>query len=183
MNTPRLSLVTLSLLAAFLLLAIGCQDQTDKAELEKFRAAAAMQEQNKAIAREIFAAIDGGKFDRLEQLLSDDFALKAPGMAQPWKKADLFPAIKSHYTSFPDWTHAIEEVVAEGHNIAVKLNQYGTHRAQYEGIAATGKKVTDPAMHLMTIVKGKVKDWWALEDNLGFMQQLGMELKPSKSKK
>ena len=46
----------------------------------------------------------------------------------------------------------------------------------YEGISATGKRISNPAMSIMTIVDGKVKDWWVIEDNLGFMQQLGMEL-------
>jgi hypothetical protein len=35
----------------------------------------------------------------------------------------------------------------------------------------------------MMIVNGKVKEWWALEDNLGLMTQLGMELKPKETKK
>jgi predicted ester cyclase len=74
-------------------------------------------------------------------------------------------------------------MIAEGDKVAVKLKGQGTHKAQYEGIAATREKVTQSAMHLMTIVNGKVKEWWALEDNLGFNQQLGMELKPKESKK
>jgi len=183
MNKSYLSIVLTISVVGLLVVGIGCQNQADKAELDKFRAAASTQERNKVIARELFAAIDSAKFDRLEVLLSDDFVLNAPGMPQSWKKADLFQAIKMHYASFPDWTHVIENVVAEGDNVAVKLNQHGTQKAQYEGIPATGKKVTNPAMHLMTIANGKVKDWWALEDNLGFMQQLGMDLKPAKIKK
>ena len=35
----------------------------------------------------------------------------------------------------------------------------------------------------MRIADGKVKEWWALEDNLGLMRQLGMELKPKENKK
>ena len=74
-------------------------------------------------------------------------------------------------------------MIAEGEKVAVKLTQNGTHQAQYEGIAATGKKVTNPAIFIMTIVNGQVKDWWVIEDNLGFMKQLGMELKPIETKK
>ena len=65
----------------------------------------------------------------------------------------------------------------------MKLIQYGTHRAQYKGIEPTGKYVSNLAIHVMRIADGKVKEWWALEDNLGLMRQLGMELKPKENKK
>lgn len=182
MKTSLLHVIAVIFLVALPFLISGCQDQAEKSELDKFKAMANVHDQNKAVVRELFGAIDNGNFDRLEQLLSDDFALDVPGLPQPWKKGQLFQAIKAHYAAFPDWTHVIETLVAEGDNIAVKLNQQGTQKAQYEGIPATGKKVTNPAMHLMTIVNGKVKQWWALEDNLGFMQQLGMELKPTKAR-
>ena len=68
-------------------------------------------------------------------------------------------------------------MVAEGDKVVVKLTQFGTHKAMYKGIEPTNKYVTVPATHIMMIVNGKVKDWWALEDNLGLMTQLGMELK------
>ena len=91
-------------------------------------------------------------------------------------KDDVFQAIKTHYASFPDWTHNIEDMIAEGDKVVVNVMQIGTHKEQYQGISATGKKITNPAIHIMTIVDGQVKDWWGIEDNLGKMQQLGMEL-------
>jgi len=182
MRTSHRHFITAISLTALLLPSIGCQDQTT-AELEKYRGMAKMHERNKGIVRELFATIDIRNFNRLEGLLSDDFTLKAPGLAQPWKKAELFQAIKSHYASFPDWTHVAEDLVAEGDYVAVKGNAYGTQKASFEGIAATGRKVTDASMSLITIVNGKVKDWWVLEDNLGFMQQLGMELRPTRGTK
>ena len=60
--------------------------------------------------------------------------------------------------------------------VVVKLNQNGTHEAEYEGIPATGIKATLPAMHLFTVMNGKVVSWFAVEDYLGFYMQLGMEL-------
>jgi predicted ester cyclase len=182
MKTLHLPFISAISLAALLFLAIGCQNQAEKKELDKFRAAAKIQEQNKEIIRELFVAIDSGNLDKLGDLLSDDFSLHLPGVPQAWKKDELFQARNTHFASFPDWIHKIEDLVAEGDKVAVKLTQYGTHKAQYKGIEPTGKSVTDPAMHVMTIVNGKVKDWWAVEDNLGLMRQLGMELKPTKAR-
>jgi predicted ester cyclase len=170
-------------LAILIFLSISCQDQAEKAELNKFKAAAKILDQNKEIVREVFTAIDNGNFDKLRELFADDFTLNAPGVLQPWKQDDIFQGIKTYYASFPDWTHTIEDMIAEGDKVAVKHKGQGTFKAQYGGIAATGEKLTQSAMHLMTIVNGKVKEWWTLEDNLGFNQKLGMELKPIKTKK
>jgi predicted ester cyclase len=183
METSKLKFVSAIFLALLIFFNIGCQNQTEKSELDKFKSIAHVQNQNKEIVREVFAAIDGNKFDKLNELFSNDFGLKAPGLDIPWKKDDVFQAIRTHYASFPDWTHNIEVMIAEGDKVAVKLIQKGTHKAQYEGISATGKIMTNPALSIMTIVEGQVKDWWVIEDNLGFMQQLGMELRPANNKK
>lgn len=182
MKTMHLKIATAILMTTFFVIICGCQNQTSKVELDKFKSIAQVQNQNKEIVREFFSAIDGNKFDRLNELFSNDFSLKAPGVETPWKKEDVFQAIKTHYAIFPDWTHNIEDIIAEGDKVAVKLTQIGTHQAEYKGIAATGKKMTNPSMSIMTIVNGQVKDWWVIEDNLGFMKQLGMELKPIEKK-
>jgi len=155
----------------------SCQDPKTKEELKKYRAQTVLEEQNKEIVREVMLAIDNNDFDKLSELFSNDFSLMVPGLKIPFKKDDLFQAIKTHYASFPDWTHKIEDMIAEGDKVVVKLMQIGTHKEQYQGISATGKRITNPAMHIITIVDGQVKDWWGIEDNLGMMQQLGMELK------
>ena len=57
----------------------------------------------------------------------------------------------------------------------------GTHQAEYEGIPATGIKTTMLALHLITVVDGKIKELFAMEDYLGLYMQLGMELKPKEA--
>jgi steroid delta-isomerase-like uncharacterized protein len=170
-------------LALIICFVVGCQNQKAMAELEGMKAQAAVEEQNKEIAKELFTAIDAGDFDRLNVLFADDFAVDAPGLPEPLRKDMLFQLIKTHYTAFPDWIHVIEDVIADGDKVAVKLTQNGTHKAEYEGIPATGIKATLPAMHLFMVVDGKVIDWFAVEDYLGLYMQLGMELKPKEEEK
>ena len=99
--------------------------------------------------------MDAGNLDRLAELLSTDFALDAPGLLEPWRQDDLFQAIKLHYAAFPDWMHVIENVVADGNSVVIKLNQIGTHQSEYYGIPATGNRVTKSAMHLFRLIDGK----------------------------
>jgi predicted ester cyclase len=159
------------------IIAAACQNQSEKAESDMLKARIDLQVQNKEIVREFFSAIDAQNFNKLNELLSDDFSLNAAGLAQPWKKEDVFKDIRKYYTSFPDWSHQIEEMIAEGDKVAVKLTQHGTQKAQFEDIAPKGTKVTKSAMHEVTIVNGKIKEWWAIEDDLSLMLQLGLVLK------
>lgn len=175
MNRKRSVILPVAMVLCFL---VGCQDREAVAELESMRAQADVEEQNRKIAVEIFVAIDAGDFDRLDELFAEEFALTVPGLPEPLQKDILFQLIKSHYLAFPDWIHVIENVLADGDMVAVKLNQSGTHEAEYEGIPATGIKATLPAMHLFTVVNGKVVTWFAVEDYLGLYMQLGMELRP-----
>jgi len=48
----------------------------------------------------------------------------------------------------------------------------------FAGIPATGNTVNFAGMHLVRVLDGVVVEWWLLDDNLGLMQQLGMELRP-----
>ena len=153
---------------------VGCQDRAALAEFEKFKDQANVEALNKEIAKLLFSAIDAGDFDKLSELFSEDFAIDAPGLPEPMRIEMLYQLIRTHYTAFPDWKHVIENVVAEGDKVAVKLTQNGTHEAEYEGIPATGIIATLPAMHLLTIVDGKITDWFAVEDYLGLYMQLGM---------
>jgi steroid delta-isomerase-like uncharacterized protein len=152
------------------------------AELEAMKAQAAVEGQNKEIVREALALIDKGSLDKFNELSSEDFSLTAPGMPEPWDANMLLQAIKEFYSAFPDNKHVIENMVAEGDIIAVKLYLEGTHEKEYSGIPATGKKVTASAIFWITITDGGIKNWWNVEDSLGMMMQLGMEFKPKEGK-
>lgn len=170
----------LSIIAAVILLcfSVSCQNKAEKAELEKVKAQKATEEQNKQVARDFFAAIDRQDFTKLKELLAGDFALSDPGSPAPLNAETLFSVIRDHYTAFPDWRHEIQDVMGEGEKVTVRLMQYGTHKAAYSGIPATGNQVHMAALHVGRIVNGKIKEWCAVEDYLGLMTQLGMELKP-----
>jgi steroid delta-isomerase-like uncharacterized protein len=163
--------------------ASACQDKAAMAELEKAKSLARTEEQNKAVVRQYFEAVDAQNYSRVKELSADDFSFQSPGLPEPLGVDTLIQAAKAHYVAFPDWRHQIEALVAEGDNVAVKLIQNGTHKAEYEGIPPTGKVITMPAQCLFVIANGKVRKFWAVENYLDFYQQLGMELKPIAAKK
>jgi predicted ester cyclase len=169
----------LAVLAVLFLLA-GCTVPA-QGPLASDAASSTISEQNKDVVRQVFAAIDAGDLERVGELLPTGFALHVLGQPEPFDRDFIFEAIKAFYQAFPDNTHVIEALVAEGNSVAVRLTQHATHGGDYEGAVATGKKVTIPAIHMMTIADGQIQEWWALEDNLGLMTQIGMRLVPAKT--
>jgi predicted ester cyclase len=130
---------------------------------------------HKAVVREFFHAIDGGNLERVQQLLAPGFQLHLPALAAPWGVEELLNDIREFYAAFPDATHAIAAFVAEGDLVAVRVNVLGTHRGEYQGIASTGRPVKVAGTHVVRINNGKIAEFWALEDMLHLMQQLGAE--------
>jgi steroid delta-isomerase-like uncharacterized protein len=162
--------------ALILCFMVGCQDKAAMAELEKFKAQAAVEEQNKELARTFFSELDKNNFDELKKLVSDDFSFMGPGLSEPLRFETALQGAKATYAAFPDWSHTIEELVAEGDKVAVKIMQTGTHKGEFEAIPPTDKSVTMPAQVFLVISDGKIKEFWAMEDYLSFFLQLGLSL-------
>lgn len=85
--------------------------------------------------------------------------------------------------AFPDSNWSIEELIAAGDRVVVRLNYKGTHEGEYQGIAATGNKVEISLIAIFLIENGKVVEIREEYDQLGSMMQLGMVLKPKEVEK
>ena len=133
-------------------------------------------EANKALVRQMFAAIDAQDFGQLHQIRAEDFKLHYVVESEPIDRETTFDLIRGFYSAFPDYTHVIEEMVAEGDQVAVKLNYRATHQAEFEGIPPTGNPISYAGAQIVTMANGMVTEVWALEDTLGLMSQLGMRL-------
>lgn len=81
--------------------------------------------------------------------------------------------VELFHRSFPDVRWDILDTVAEGDNVAMRLVMTGTHRGEFFGIAPTGKQVRVEGIHILRIRDGKVVEHLGVNDDLGFMQQLG----------
>lgn len=42
----------------------------------------------------------------------------------------------------------------------------------------TGRHVRYEGLHIARFAGGRIQSWWPMDDNLGLMQQLGMQLTP-----
>jgi predicted ester cyclase len=132
------------------------------------RGGAYVSEENKTMVRRMVEGINAGD---IEATVNELFA---PRAARRVKR--LFTEF---YTAFPDWREEIVELVAEGNTVAGRFKCSGTHRGEFLGEAPTGKHMEVEEVFFLRVEEGKFVDFWALEDSLGRMRQLG--LLPSRS--
>lgn len=134
-----------------------------------------------SLARELFSVIDAGDFLRTAALLDESFQLHYQGVPDPISRDTLLEMIRSYSDPFPDMRHDLHDVLPSANYVTVRLVVHATHRGIYEGIAATGRQVAVAAIHILRLANGKVVEWWAAEDDLGLLRQVGAVIGPPPS--
>jgi predicted ester cyclase len=172
--------IGLVVISSFLLICvtIACQDEAAMAELAKFKAQEKLESENEAVVRQVFEAIDAQDYDRFRELLVPGIIVHYSGPQEDLTYDSGVQFIRAFYNAFPDYSHSVEDIFSKGDRVAIRMLQKATQKGELEGIPFTGNKVQYYQITIMRVKDGKVQDWWIVEDNLGFYQQLGMELKP-----
>jgi predicted ester cyclase len=99
--------------------------------------------------------------------------------ADPGAAAELFASpdgverfVSQFLISFPDLQHTVEEMLAEGDQVAVQFSAKGTHSAEWLGFAATERSIQYTGVTLARIDGDKIiehQTWW---DKAGLIEQV-----------
>jgi steroid delta-isomerase-like uncharacterized protein len=128
-------------------------------------------EKNKAIVRRCMEELDKGNWAIFNELLTRDYVYHEPGRSFTRDESEQF--MRSLRAAFPDGRVTIEEMIAEGDKVVTRYTSSGTHKGEFMGIAATGKKVVVTGIVITRVDKGKIAEDWEEFDAMGFMVQLG----------
>ena len=129
-------------------------------------------EENKAIVRRFIEAYNNRNVDYLK--LIDDFV--APDYIDHSKnvgREGLKQLFIMGLNAFPDWHESIEDIIAEGDKVWVRLSYTGTHKGEFMGLSPTGKKIRAEAVDIYRIVNGKLAEYWNVTDNVNIFKQVG----------
>jgi steroid delta-isomerase-like uncharacterized protein len=176
-----LCVVPLVLLFCF---TIACQDKAAMAELEKYRAQAKVEEQNKALVKRVMEAVNKGDLASIKELTAPEFVEYSPSTTIDIRSLEEFiEHVKMVHRGLPDINISIEEPCAEGDIVTSRYVMRGTHQGEFLGIPPTGNKLKGSGILIFRIENGKVVELREEFDSVGLLQQLGMELKPIAAKK
>jgi predicted ester cyclase len=128
------------------------------------------QEKNRALSLEVQKSMEDHAFERAEDLVAPEFRAYVAGkvldrsawtgMGQMFMKA------------FPDGHHDWNFVEATGDYVLLNGFFTGTHRAEFQGIPATGKVVKFSLTVIDKVQNGKLVEHRAEFDTATLMQQL-----------
>lgn len=166
-------------LALILCFIVGCQDKGAMAELEEFKAKAALEEQNKELATSYFETLNEGNFEAFKELLSPDYAIYSPsGYPEATSREKLIENYKEVRKAFPEFIWNIQDMIAAKDKIICRIMIRAKYKGGMPGLPANEKEVKSSLITIMRMEKGKVVEEWQEDDQLGFVRQLGMELRP-----
>ena len=134
------SLMVISLVVLFCF-TFGCQNKEAMAELEAMKAQAEVEEQNKEIVSRGFNMCDEGNIEGLMMDLAPNSLWYSPSNSPaPMSKEELRELLVVFYNAFTERNQKIEEIMAVGDKVIVRVIAINTHTKEYRGIPATGKK-------------------------------------------
>ena len=121
-------------------------------------------EDNKRLVRrlveEAIARHDPGVVD---EIATGEFARAAKRWVSPFRSA------------FPDFKMEVVELIAEGDTVVAHFRCSGTHRGEWLGVPATGRRFDGvDEIYIFHVQDGKLSSAIGVEDNLTRMRQLGI---------
>jgi predicted ester cyclase len=81
--------------------------------------------------------------------------------------------MQQFFTAFPDSQTTVLDIFGEGEKVVARLLVQGTNKGTFAGQPPTGKKVEFVSIRIYRIGENKIIESWAMQDQLGLMQQLG----------
>ena len=116
-------------------------------------------DQNKAAVQRAIEIFDTLDANALEEVFT-------PELAAGWREV-------MHTLPFSEHRMKITDMVAEGDQVAIRVETRGVHSGEWEGVPPTGKSWTNRGMGLVRVEDGKIVELEFIFDELGHLKQLG----------
>ncbi len=139
---------------------------------------------NKAVVQRYVDEIHNDhSIDAIESIFSSEFIDHMDTYGGLFQGIDgLKKGYAAAFQAFPDLKAIVCQMIAEEDKIVLHKTVMGTHRGEFRGIPATGKKVEYQSIYIFRIENNKISEYWGLQDELKLMQQLGVVAKDNSGK-
>ncbi|WP_396612356.1 ester cyclase [Haloferax sp. S1W] len=136
------------------------------------------REVNKRTVRRFMDEVSGkGNIGLIDELVAEDM-VDHTEFGETQGREALKQTFEGLSAAFPTHENTIEEIVAEGDTVAIRVSSRLTHEGNFMGIEATGQQVQTEGIVFFRLRDGKIVERWVQFDTLGMMQQLGVAEQP-----
>ncbi len=135
-------------------------------------------ETNIAALQRMADMVNRGNLDTLDEVVDQDAVDHDPAPGQqpgPEGFKSFFTALR---TAFPDLALEPVTVVADDEHVAMAYTINGTHQGEFQGLAATGRRISVRGVEIVKFRDGKLIERWGSSDEMGIMAQLGVTMQP-----
>ena len=132
-------------------------------------------EQNKALFRKFAEEVfNRGNMSAIDELVAPDFVEheELPPGIQPGLEG-LKQMTMMFRSAFPDFKTTIDDMIAEGDKVVVRMTWRGTHKGEFMSMPPSGKSVSFGVIDIVRFAGDKFVEHWGLMDSTSMMQQLG----------
>jgi steroid delta-isomerase-like uncharacterized protein len=138
-----------------------------------------MSTENKALVQRWFDEVwNRGRVEAIDELLAPDALVHGLGDGEMRGAAAFKPFHAAYREAFPDVRIQIDDMVAEGDQVAFRWTATASHQGNSLGFAATNRNVRFQGMGIIRVRNGKLVEGWNTFDQLGMLQQLGIAQLP-----
>lgn len=130
-------------------------------------------ENNKKVVVNFFDALRKADGRTIDKLTTNNFVFHVESGADIGKDA-FIKLVTGSVAAFPDHSSSIDDMIAEGDKVAVRMTSTGTHKGQYGEFAPTGKYFSIREYFFLRLENGRIAEDWGLKDALGHYRQLGI---------
>jgi steroid delta-isomerase-like uncharacterized protein len=128
---------------------------------------------NAALVRESIDALNAGDAERLLAVVAPDIVIHYAELPEPLHGRETWRhGFELMRRAFPDLEAQIEDLVAAGDRVAVRVTFRGTHAGEFQGIPATGRTIRYVSHEFYRLEDGQVAEEWICSDLASLYRQL-----------
>lgn len=131
------------------------------------------EEENKALVRQYFTALNERDREAFRATLADDFSYGSIQDADAMVESDF------RWLAMFDLNWEIQAMHADGDFVTTRLIATGKHKETFRGIEPTGKSFEITATTVSRIEDGKVAEWWGEWNFASLLRQTGLMNSPA----
>jgi len=133
------------------------------------------EKENAQIAEQVIAAINARDLDRYASFLDENYVSESEMAPEPIRgRQAARQQMEMRIAAFPDQKIEIQQILASGDFVIIRVRLTGTHKGPFNGIAATGKTVSAEGCTITEMRNGKAIRTRAFADNVSLLKQLGV---------
>lgn len=130
-------------------------------------------QKNAALIRMSFEAFNAGDTERILVVVAPNLLMHLAEAPEPVEGREAWrQGYETMRRAFPDLKAHVDDIVASGDQVAVRLTFTATHSGDFQGISATGRTIHYISHEFYRVEDGVIAEEWICSDTSSLFRQL-----------